>query len=147
MPGHPIPRPRRCVAPVVRPRSLSRSDSATPQLVPCHFWGTGNRPATITFALRPRHDNGFGRSSGHPPSPAHPHSTNHAHWNKCRATRERGTRQRPPDRSPPPLKRRSGSMSVASTPAVVRFGGPKRALSAMPEGAEDDNRPKKQRHL
>lgn len=48
---------------------------------------------------------------------------------------------------PPPLKRRSGSMSVASTPAVVRFGGPKRALSAMPEGAEDDNRPKKQRHL
>jgi hypothetical protein len=44
---------------------------------------------------------------------------------------------------PPP--RQSGSKSVASTPVVARIGAPKRALSAVPEGAEDDNRPKKQR--
>jgi hypothetical protein len=47
---------------------------------------------------------------------------------------------------PLPLTRRSGSMSVASTPVAIRVGGPsKRALSAVPEGAKDDNRPKKQR--
>lgn len=44
----------------------------------------------------------------------------------------------------PPL-RRSGSKSVASTPVVARIAAQKRAMSAVPEGAEDDNRPKKQR--